>query len=232
MIELQNVTKTYKIGGNTNYALHNVSFQIQPNEFVGIIGKSGSGKSTLLNMLTGIDFPSSGSIHINGTELSSLSNRRLTKWRSSNIGIVFQSFHLIPTLTLLENVMLPMELSRGVSRKARKRRASELLESVGLKERIHYFPDYVSGGEKQRAAIARALANDPPLLMADEPTGNLDSENSQSIFALFEQLVGEGKTIVMVTHDQDLAERVSRTIHVKDGKVSGDNRIQDHERLI
>lgn len=219
MIRLQNVTKIYSNGKHSSPALDKISFEIEKGEFIGIIGKSGSGKSTLLNILSGVDHPSAGSVEINGTLVSALSSKKLTKWRAANIGIVFQAFHLIPTLTLLENVMLPMEFYKKGSRKKRRLRASELLESVGLAERMNHFPDHVSGGEKQRAAIARSLANDPPIIMADEPTGNLDSENAFHIFSLFESLVDEGKTVVIVTHDPDLAIRADRTLQVKDGRI-------------
>lgn len=219
MIELERVSKIFSSGDTPHYALNNVSFRIQKQEFIGIIGKSGSGKSTLLNLMSGIDSPTNGSVKINGTEISSLSHREMTKWRLKNIGIVFQDFHLIPTLTLLENIILPMEFASSFRKKQKQKKAMNLLESVGLSGKGNLFPDYASGGEKQRAAIARALANDPPLILADEPTGNLDSENAQHIFNLFEELVKNGKTIVMVTHDLDLSKQVTRTLRVKDGEV-------------
>jgi putative ABC transport system ATP-binding protein len=219
MIELERVTKIFTGGDKPFYALNNVTFRIQKQEFTGIIGKSGSGKSTLLNMLSGIDSPSYGTVKINGTEISSLSSRELTKWRLKNIGIVFQSFNLIPSLTLLENIILPMEFTSPFRKKQNEKRAMSLLESVGLDGKGNLFPDYASGGEKQRAAIARALANDPPLILADEPTGNLDSENAFHIFTLFKQLAKNGKTIVMVTHDLDLSKQVNKTLCVKDGEV-------------
>lgn len=220
MIKLEHVSKIYSNGKTSFPALDNVSFSIEQGEFAGIIGKSGSGKSTLLNILSGVDRPSAGSVEINGELVSSLSGRKLTKWRAANIGIVFQAFHLIPALTLLENVLLPMEFAKRGSRKKRRTRAMELLESVGLSERMNHFPDHVSGGEKQRTAVARSLANDPPVILADEPTGNLDSENAIQIFSLFEQLADEGKTVIIVTHDQELAEKTDRTLQVKDGRIS------------
>ncbi|WP_099364404.1 ABC transporter ATP-binding protein [Fredinandcohnia onubensis] len=219
MINLKNVTKIFLNGNNPQYALNHVTFSIQEQEFIGIIGKSGSGKSTLLNIMSGVDSPSYGTVIINGTEISSLSNRQMTKWRSKNIGFVFQSFHLIPTLTLLENIILPMEFAFPFKKKQKEKRAMDLLDSVGLADKRNLFPEYASGGEKQRVAIARALANNPPLILADEPTGNLDSENANLIFSLFKQLVKDGKTIVMVTHDLDLANQVNRTLRVKDGEV-------------
>ncbi|WP_066307635.1 ABC transporter ATP-binding protein [Bacillus sp. FJAT-29814] len=219
MINLVNVTKYFLVGDKPFYTLEDVSFAINKNEFTCMIGKSGSGKSTLLNIMSGIDSPSFGTVSINGTDISSLSNRELTKWRLHNIGIVFQAFHLIPTLTLLENVILPMELTSPFQKRKKKQRAMALLESVGLADKCHLFPDHVSGGEKQRTAIARALANDPPLILADEPTGNLDSANAAHIFSLFKQLAKNGKTIVMVTHDTDIAKQIPRTLQLKDGKV-------------
>ncbi|WP_066388041.1 ABC transporter ATP-binding protein [Neobacillus mesonae] len=219
MIKLENVTKIFPVGGEPYYTLDHVSFQIEKQEFVGIIGKSGSGKTTLLHIMSGIDTPSFGTVNINGTDISRLSPRELTKWRLHNIGIVFQAFHLIPTLTLLENVILPMEFASPFQKRQKKERAKELLASVGLADKWHLFPDHASGGEKQRTAIARALANDPPLILADEPTGNLDSENASHIFSLFQQLAANGKTIVMVTHDGDLAKQMPHTLELKDGQV-------------
>lgn len=219
MIELHDVAKTYSNGGAKSFALKDVSFTADAQQLIAITGKSGSGKSTLLNLLSGIDTPSGGTIRMNGTNLGALSNEKLTKWRCLNVGVIFQSFHLISTLTLLENVMLPMEFAGRMSFRNKKKRAKELLDSVGLSERADYFPDHVSGGQKQRAAIARALANDPPFIMADEPTGNLDSENAVQILRLFEELIGNGKTVVMVTHDMELAHEASQMIKVKDGRV-------------
>ena len=220
LIELDGVTKFFSIRDESYYTLNHVSLKIERQEFVGIIGKSGSGKSTLLNMMSGIDFPSYGTIKINGTDITNLSNRKLTKWRLKNIGMVFQSFHLIPTLTLLENIILPMDFTYSYRKKQKMNRAIELLELVGLEGKGDLYPDYASGGEKQRTAIARALANDPPLILADEPTGNLDTENAFHIFALFQKLAKEGKTIVMVTHDRDLSQQVTKTLLVKDGEVT------------
>jgi putative ABC transport system ATP-binding protein len=231
MIELERVTKVFSGGEQPYYALNNVTFRIRKQEFTGIIGKSGSGKSTLLNIMSGIDLPSYGTVKINGVEISSLSNREMTKWRLKNIGIVFQSFNLIPSLTLLENIILPMEFISPFKKKQKEKRAMELLESVGLASKGNLFPDYASGGEKQRAAIARALANDPPLILADEPTGNLDSENAYHIFTLFKQLAEAGKTIVMVTHDQDLSKQVNRTLCVKDGEVVSRLILEKNEEL-
>ncbi|AZB44362.1 ABC transporter ATP-binding protein [Bacillus sp. FJAT-42376] len=218
MIETVEIEKVFANGNEWHHALKKVNIQIQSNEFAAITGKSGSGKSTLLNLLCGIDKPFKGKILINGTEITSLSKTKLAKWRNREIGIVFQSFHLLPSLTLLENVMLPMEFSPF--KRNKKHRALELLYSVGLSDKANMFPDYVSGGEKQRAAIARAIANDPPVLFADEPTGNLDTENAEIVMNLFSNLLQDGKTIVMVTHDLELAKRTDRIIHVKDGYAS------------
>ncbi|CAH0344249.1 ABC transporter ATP-binding protein [Bacillus sp. CECT 9360] len=220
MIELENVSKLYSNEAGQFSALKEVTLSINKGEFVGIIGKSGSGKSTLLHILSGIDSPTKGTVTVLGKKISSFPEKLLTKWRCFETGIVFQSFYLLQTLTLLENVMLPMEFSRSLNRKKRKERALMLLERVGLQHKANLFPDSVSGGEKQRCAIARALANDPPLLLADEPTGNLDSENAEQIFSLFNELSKQGKTIVMVTHDTDFSQRVSRSLLVKDGVVS------------
>lgn len=220
MIELQNVSKIYSNEAGQFWALRNVTLSIKKGDFVAVTGKSGSGKSTLLNLLAGIDSPTKGIIKVSGKKISDFPQKLLTKWRCHEIGIVFQSFMLLQTLTLLENVMLPMEFSRSLSRKKRRERALKLLENVGLIHKADHFPDCVSGGEKQRCAIARALANDPPLLLADEPTGNLDSENAEQIFSLFKKLAEQGKTIIMVTHDTDFSTRVPRSFLVKDGVVS------------
>ncbi|WP_226672061.1 ABC transporter ATP-binding protein [Rossellomorea aquimaris] len=217
MIEVKNVSKTFPNGEHQEYVLKDVQFEIEPGELVGIFGKSGSGKSTLLHILSGIDTPTSGTVQIDGSNIASLSNRALTKWRGKHVGIVFQSFHLIPTLTLVENVMLPMEFVNN--RKRKRQRALELLEQMGLRGKANKFPASVSGGERQRTAFARALANDPPVIAADEPTGNLDSETSKEIFKLFQELAESGKTVLFVTHDLDFYEKVSRRLHVEDGSV-------------
>ncbi|WP_212029811.1 ABC transporter ATP-binding protein [Metabacillus lacus] len=219
MIHLQNVTKIYSNGQQHQYVLNSISLQFTGSEFIGIVGRSGSGKTTLLHILSGIESPSYGSCKILGTDLSTLSEKKLSRWRAENIGMVFQSFHLLPSLSLLENVMLPMEFSSKYKRKERKARALQLLNSVGLSEKANHFPDGVSGGEKQRTAIARALANDPPLLFADEPTGNLDSENAAAVLKIFSGLAKQGRTIIMVTHDPEVQNYTSRTISVKDGCV-------------
>jgi putative ABC transport system ATP-binding protein len=218
LIEASHVVKTFKTAAGPFTALKEVDLRINRGEFVAIIGKSGSGKSTLLNMLTGIDRPSAGEVFVDNTPIHTLSEGQLAKWRGKHLGIVFQFFQLLPTLTLLENVMLPMDLC-GLYARERKKRAMGLLELVEMGDQAHKLPAAVSGGQQQRVAIARALANNPPILVADEPTGNLDSKTAQSVFDLFEVLIASGKTIVMVTHDADLAKRVDRAVIVSDGEV-------------
>ena len=216
---MRDVVKTFKTAAGTFTALKSVNLRVNQGEFVAIIGKSGSGKSTLLNMLTGIDRPTAGGVYVNDTAVHKLSEGRLAKWRGKQMGIVFQFFQLLPTLTLVENVMLPMDLCGKYSVRERKKRALGLLELVEMSDHANKLPSAISGGQQQRVAIARALANDPPIIVADEPTGNLDSKMAQSIFDLFEVLVYGGKTIVMVTHDADLAKRVDRAVIVSDGEV-------------
>jgi putative ABC transport system ATP-binding protein len=198
-----------------------VNLRIDPGEFVAVTGRSGSGKSTLINMLTGIDRPTSGEVIAAGVELQRLSENQLAKWRGRNVGIVFQFFQLLPALSVLDNVMLPMDFAGMYPARSRADRAMALLELVDLTEHAHKLPASLSGGQQQRAAIARALANDPPLLVADEPTGNLDSTTAESVFRLFERLVEEGKTILMVTHDTALAQRTGRHIELLDGQIIG-----------
>ncbi len=220
LIELRQVVKTYVTGAGTFTALKGVDLNVNTHEFVAIIGKSGSGKSTLVNMITGIDRPTSGEVVIAGTPLHRLSEGRMAEWRGRHIGVIFQFFQLLPTLTLVENVMLPMDFCDFGAPSERFDRAMALLEEVDLADQAHKMPLSVSGGQQQRAAIARAMANDPPILVADEPTGNLDSKTANAIFDLFTRLVKvDGKTILMVTHDADLASRVTRAIHVVDGLV-------------
>jgi ABC-type lipoprotein export system ATPase subunit len=219
LIRLDEVVKRYETPAGSLTALRNVSLEIGDGEFVAVIGKSGSGKSTLVNMITGIDRPSSGGVWVAGTPVHELSEGAIAQWRGRTVGVVFQFFQLLPTISLLDNVVLPMEFGRLWTARERRERAHELLARVGLAERAAKLPAAVSGGEQQRAAIARALANDPPLLVADEPTGNLDSANAEAMIELFEQLVEHGKTIVIVTHDNDLSARGTRTVVVADGLV-------------
>jgi len=218
-IEMRAVVKTFKTAAGPFTALKSVNLRVNAGEFVAIIGKSGSGKSTLLNMLTGIDRPTAGEVYVGGTAVHKLGEGRLAKWRGKQMGIVFQFFQLLPTLTLVENVMLPMDLCGMYSVRERKKRALGLLDLVEMSEHANKLPSAVSGGQQQRVAIARALANNPPLVVADEPTGNLDTKTAKSVFDLFEVLVASGKTIVMVTHDAELAKRVDRAVIVSDGEV-------------
>jgi ABC-type lipoprotein export system ATPase subunit len=199
--------------------LKGIDLQIAPGEFVAVIGKSGSGKSTLINMITGIDRPSSGEVLVAGAAVHTLSEGQMATWRGRSIGVVFQFFQLLPSLTLAENVMLPMDFCGMYTPRERYQRAIELLQQMEMAEHAHKLPSAISGGQQQRVAIARALANDPPILVADEPTGNLDSHTAESVFRMFERLVDQGKTILMVTHDQDLAKRVTRTVIIADGEV-------------
>jgi putative ABC transport system ATP-binding protein len=216
--------KTYDTGEVPFTALRSVDLTVEPGEFVGLIGKSGSGKTTLINMITGIDRPTSGEVVISGTPVHSLSENKLAVWRGRTIGVVFQFFQLLPTLTVVENVMLPMDFCNVHQPREREAFAMSLLEHVEMADQAHKLPSALSGGQQQRVAIARALANDPPILAADEPTGNLDSVTAEAVFELFEKLVAEGKTIVMVTHDNDIAGRVARALHVHDGEIVDDIR--------
>jgi ABC-type lipoprotein export system ATPase subunit len=219
LIEVRDLIKTYKTPAGDFTAVKGLDVDVQRGEFVAIIGKSGSGKSTFINMLTGIDHPTSGNIVIDGAPIHEYSEKQMAAWRGRNLGIVFQFFQLLPTLTVLENIILPMELNNLYSKSERRARAMHLLEKVEMAQQANKLPAAISGGQQQRVAIARALANDPPLIVADEPTGNLDSKTAEKIFSLFEDLVSSGKTILMVTHDSDLARRASRTILISDGEV-------------
>ena len=223
LIELNQVVKTYHTPAGAFTALKNVNLQVKAGEFAAVIGKSGSGKSTLINMVTGIDRPSLGEISIGDTPIHNLNENQMAAWRGRNLGVIFQFFQLLPTLTVVENVMLPMELCNVYPRSERLDRAMHLLSLVGLSDQARKFPSAVSGGQQQRAAIARALANDPEILVADEPTGSLDSKTADSIFMLFEDFVRQGRTILMVTHDRDLASRVSRVILIADGEITDEH---------
>ncbi len=219
LIELRQVVKTYKGEAGTFVALNNVDLQVDPGEFMAVIGKSGSGKSTLINMITGIDHPTSGEVLVGDTAVHNLNEGQIAEWRGRNVGVVFQFFQLLPTLTVVENIMLPMDFCDTYHMRDREERAMHLLDLVDMTDHAYKLPTAVSGGQQQRVAIARALANDPPILVADEPTGNLDSNTADSIFQLFENLVANNKTILMVTHDLDLAHRASRTILLADGEI-------------
>ncbi|MEW5942037.1 MAG: ABC transporter ATP-binding protein, partial [Chloroflexota bacterium] len=219
MIHLRDVHKYYKTAIGDYHALNSVDLQINAGEFVSVIGKSGSGKSTLLNMITGIDRPTSGEVLVNGTAVHKLKENKMARWRGKNLGIVFQFFQLLPTISVVENIMLPMDFCRTYPMRKRHSRALELLELVDLKDHAFKLPTALSGGQQQRVAIARALANDPPVVIADEPTGNLDSKTADSVFELFHNLVAQGKTIIVVTHDSALAKRAHRTALIADGEI-------------
>jgi putative ABC transport system ATP-binding protein len=219
IIEMAHIVKTFKNAAGEFRALKGVTACFYPGEFVSVVGKSGSGKSTLVNMITGIDYPTSGTVWVGDVDVHALDESQRSVWRGLNLGIVFQFFQLLPTLTLLENVMLPMFLSGQYSLAQREVRALELLKRVGLEGLEYKQPAAVSGGQQQSVAIARALANDPPILIADEPTGNLDARTADEVFDLFASLSGNGKTILMVTHDSSLAERTTRTLHLADGEL-------------
>ena len=220
MIRMQGVTKTYETAAGSFAALRGIDLEIRAGEMVAVVGRSGSGKSTLLNMVAGIDRPSSGDVSVGGTSIQGLSHDRLASWRGRSVGIGFQFFQLLPTLTVIENVMLPMDFCGSVPSNARRARALELLDRVGVPEQAHKLPSALSGGQQQRVAIARALANDPPLILADEPTGNLDSATGEAVFRLFGRLVADGKTVVIVTHEREAVSGVSRTITLADGCVA------------
>jgi len=219
VITLKRITKSFELGSGKFDALKNVHLEIESGRLVAITGKSGSGKSTLLNVISGIDKPTTGNVVINGVSVENLSESALAAWRGKNIGIVFQFFQLIPTLTILENVVLPMEFCNSYPKAERKKRAQALLDRVGIGEQSGKFPQSLSGGQQQRAAIARALANDPPIIIADEPTGNLDSQNAIAIFELFSQLTHLGKTVIVVTHEREFAHYFEHTIAIADGSI-------------
>jgi len=219
IVQVQDVFKNYRVGDHEVEVLKGVSFEIQRGEFVAIVGPSGNGKSTLLNMITGIDHPTSGAVLVNGRPLHTLSENQLAEWRGENLGIVFQFFQLLPALNLLQNVVLPMDFVGKLGRPTRRERAMHLLELVGLGDQAHKLPSQVSGGQQQRAAIARALANDPPLIVADEPTGNLDARTTADVFDVFCHLIDQGKTLVMVTHDKELADQAARRLLIENGRL-------------
>ena len=219
IIDLRDVHKYYKTAIGDFHALKSIDLQINAGEFVSVIGKSGSGKSTLLNMITGIDRPTSGEVYVNNTAVHKLNENQMARWRGKNLGIVFQFFQLLPTISVIENIMLPMDFCRTYPMREREKRALELLEMVELADHAYKLPTALSGGQQQRVAIARALANDPAIIIADEPTGNLDSKTAESVFALFNDLVTKGKTIIIVTHDSGLAKRTHRTALITDGEI-------------
>lgn len=219
MIHLHNVEKTFKNAAGTFRVLKGIDLNINSGEFVAVVGKSGSGKSTLLNMVTGIDHPTSGEVFVNGADVHAMNESKRSLWRGNNLGIVFQFFQLLPMLTLQENVMLPMDFVNKYDFDERPKRALDLLKLVGLEKQAYKLPSAVSTGQQQCAAIARALATDPPVIAADEPTGNLDSRSADVIIDLFDNLIKNGKTIIMVTHDPSLTERTTRTVIISDGEL-------------
>jgi putative ABC transport system ATP-binding protein len=219
VVDLQRVVKTYDTPAGRFTALRGVDLVVERGDFRSIIGKSGSGKSTLINVITGIDRPTSGRVTVAGTRVDALSQGEIAVWRGRTIGVIFQFFQLLPTLTAVENVMLPMDYAALHPPGERPERAMALLERVEMADYAHEMPSSLSGGQQQRVAIARALANDPPLVTADEPTGNLDSRSAHKVLRLFERLVDEGKTVLMVTHDRELAARARRTLVLADGEI-------------
>src|SRR5829696_7138227 len=218
-IRVSEAVKTYPLSADEVIAVDHLSLEITNGEFVAVVGRSGSGKTTLLNLLAGIDRPTSGTVRVVGADLGSLSESGLSSWRGRNVGLVFQFFQLLPTLTVVENVMLPMDFARKISVGDRRDRAQQLLERVGIAEQAGKLPSTLSGGQQQRAAIARALANDPPLLLADEPTGNLDSITAGAVLELFADLNSEGRTIVVVTHEREIRSIAGRQVTLQDGRV-------------
>jgi putative ABC transport system ATP-binding protein len=222
IVQVKEVIKSFPVGDGEVTILKGISLDVKTGEFLSVVGPSGNGKSTLLNMITGIDRPSAGEVVVTGRQVHRMSENELAKWRGENVGIIFQFFQMLPALSLLKNVILPMDFASKYTPKERRERAMHLLEIVGLADQADKLPSMVSGGQQQRAAIARALANDPPLLVGDEPTGNLDTRTAGDIFDLFGSLVEQGKTMLMVTHDKELARRVPRVVEIIDGKITRD----------
>jgi putative ABC transport system ATP-binding protein len=222
-IQVSDVVKVYPLGAREVVAVDHLSLDIGQGEFVAVVGRSGSGKTTLLNLLAGIDRPTSGAVRVAGADLGSLSESRLAAWRGRNVGLVFQFFQLLPTLTSVENVMLPMDFAKKIPVPERRVRAQHLLERVGVGDQADKVPATLSGGQQQRAAIARALANDPPILLADEPTGNLDSVTAEAVLELFAHLNADGQTIVVVTHERDIRSIAGRQVTLVDGRVVADD---------
>lgn len=226
-INLVDLNKTFSNGNSSFQALKDINLSINQGDFVSIVGKSGSGKTTLMNMLAGIDYPTTGTVQIDDSILNDMSESKLSKWRGTNIGIVFQFFQLIPTLTILENVMLPMDFCKTYPQSQRSKRAIELLKQMGIEDQGNKLPTALSGGQQQRAAIARALANNPSIILADEPTGNLDSSTTKEVFQIFKDLAAQGKTIILVTHDHEIADNCSSKIHISDGQILSFNRKEE-----
>jgi putative ABC transport system ATP-binding protein len=221
-IQVSDVVKTYPLSAGEVVAVDHLSLDIVQGELVAIVGRSGSGKTTLLNLLAGIDRPTSGTVRVAGAELGSLSESGLATWRGRNVGLVFQFFQLLPTLTVVENVLLPMDFAKTIPVAERRHRAQHLLERVGIGDQADKLPATLSGGQQQRAAVARALANDPPILLADEPTGNLDSTTAEAVLKLFADLHADGRTIVVITHERDIRSIAGRQVTLVDGRVVTD----------
>ncbi len=219
LVSLHGVVKVYRGAAGSFTALDGIDLAVEPGAFLSIVGKSGSGKSTLINIITGIDRPTSGEVFVAGTPVHTLTEEQIAVWRGRSVGVIFQFFQLLPTLTAIENILLAMDYGGRYPIASRPEHAMALLERVGMASHAHALPTALSGGQQQCVAIARALANDPALLAADEPTGNLDSRSADMVFRLFEDLAASGKTILMVTHDNELARRAARTIRLVDGKV-------------
>jgi putative ABC transport system ATP-binding protein len=219
LIELTGVSRTFSSSAGTFHALQDIDLSIEQGTFTVVVGQSGSGKSTLLALLAGIDRASAGSIRVGDVTVSALSEKRLSAWRGASVGIVFQFFQLLPTLTVAENVMLPMDFARRWPNAERRRRAEALLERLGIPEQANKLPSTLSGGQQQRVAVARALANEPAVLLADEPTGNLDSRTAESLLGVFAELVKEGQSVVMVTHDQKAERFATQTVSLADGRI-------------
>ncbi len=232
LIDLRSVSKSYATAAGDFTALRQIDLLVDRGEFVSVVGKSGSGKSTLINMITGIDRPTAGQVLIGDTAVHTLSEGQMAVWRGKHVGVIFQFFQLLPTLTILENVMLPMDFCNTYPGRERASRAMALLDEVEMTEHADKLPSATSGGQQQRVAIARALANDPAIIVADEPTGNLDSKTADAVFELFQRLVDEGKTILMVTHDDELAHRAGRTVTIADGVIVGDTGRSTGQRSI
>jgi putative ABC transport system ATP-binding protein len=222
LIRLRNVVKTYHSTSGEFSALKNIDLDVYPGEFLGIIGKSGAGKTTLINMIAGIDTLTEGDVSVNGVSIHKMSENQRALWRGRNLGVIYQSFQLMPSINLLANILLPIDFCGSFHPLRSQARAFELLRMVELEEHANKLPSEISGGQQQRVAIARAIANDPPLIVADEPTGRLDSETADTIFEIFTELNRQGKTILMVTHDPSLAERMTRVLHIADGRIMAD----------
>jgi putative ABC transport system ATP-binding protein len=219
VIETRQLVKVYKTAAGNYPALKGIDLQVKHGEFAAVLGKSGAGKSTMINLITGIDRPTSGEVVVNGTPIHHLHEDQRSRWRGLNLGVVFQFFQLLPSLTLIENITLVMDFNNTYPLRERKQRALHLLDQVGIAEHAYKIPSRISGGQQQRVAIARALANDPPVIVADEPTGNLDSKTAHEIFDLFSRLVEQGKTLLVVTHDKEIAARATRIIEMADGQI-------------